>query len=164
MSGGYGGPNIPFDLIVEVDLDDPSTWHEPDQTLLDLGFNLWYRQKCTTAHPEACGATPIYLGKVEGSALTGVGKVLDIVPHEAPRLRERLYRVVGDWDFADREVSAADNILVMATGQRGPELVSLRGHYRETEVVPANRAAADYMGGTAPKFIPEYLLRGLGTE
>ncbi len=165
MSGGYGGPNIPFDLIQYIDIDDPSTWREPDQALLDLGFNLWYRQTCTTAHPEACGVTPIYLGKIEGSALTGVGKLLDVVPHDAPRLRERLYRIEGKWDFASREACVADNIIVIATGRRGPELVSLgRGHYRETEVVPANRAAVNYMDGSEPRFVPEYLLNPLGAE
>lgn len=69
MSGGYDGPNIPFDLIVEVDIDDPSTWQEPSQTLLDLGFNIWYRQKMTPTRPQY----NVYLGKVEGSWLKGLG-------------------------------------------------------------------------------------------
>ena len=68
MSGGGGGPNIPFDIIYEVDIDDPSTWDEPSQTMLDLGFDIWYRQKQTPRRPDP----DVYLGKVEGSLLKGL--------------------------------------------------------------------------------------------
>ena len=74
MSGGYGGPNIPFDLIVEIDIDDPTTWSEPSQTALDMGFSIWYRQKTTATH---IGGQ--YLGKVEGSVLTGIGHGLSAI-------------------------------------------------------------------------------------
>jgi hypothetical protein len=67
MSGGGGGPNIPFDIIYEVDIDDPSTWDKPSQTMLDLGFDIWYRQKQTPRRPDP----DLYLGKVEGSLLKG---------------------------------------------------------------------------------------------
>jgi hypothetical protein len=65
-SGGYDLPSIPWDIIHEIDIEDPKTWSPPQQVLLDLGFNIWYRQKCTKEHPEACNAF-IYLGYIEGS-------------------------------------------------------------------------------------------------
>jgi hypothetical protein len=68
MSGGGGGPNIPGDIIYVIDIDDPSTWEEPSQILLDLGFDIWYRQKEKPTRP----ATNMYLGKVEGSRLKGL--------------------------------------------------------------------------------------------
>jgi hypothetical protein len=166
MSGGYEGPNIPFDLIIDVDIDNPTTWVEPDQTLLDFGFNIWYRQKCTDAHREACGGNT-YLGKIEGSAVLGILKVMDIAPHEVPEIKKNLYRVEGDWDVSDfvlfsfvgRRVSASENVLVVATGNRSGLLVSGRGDYRSLEVKPANEPAVQLFGGKSPRYVPEYLLR-----
>jgi len=79
MSGGYGGPNIPFDIVYIVDIADPATWTPPNQTLLDLGFDIWYRQKPTKEHPEET-----YLGKVEGSKLKAIGRVLGLGREKSP--------------------------------------------------------------------------------
>ncbi len=170
MSGGYDGPNIPFDLIVDIDIDDPSTWVEPDQTLLDFGFNIWYRQKCTTQRPETCVATPLYVGKIEGSALKGIGKLLDIAPRDVPGLRKNLYRIEGDYEYYDffifgyvaRHVSASENVLVISTGELSGEMVSGRGHYRMQKVIPANEPAWKLLGSQEPKFVPEYVLHPVG--
>jgi hypothetical protein len=164
MSGGGGGPNIPFDLIVEIDLDDPSTWVEPDQTLLDLGFNIWYRQKRVPDRPETFGDN--YLGRVEGSAIMGVLKLMDIAPHTRESLRGRVYRVEGTWDdmdfiilsIAGRRITAADNVLVVGTGQRSGSMTGGRGHYRKLEVIPASSEAVELMEGPRPQWVPDYLL------
>jgi hypothetical protein len=164
MSGGYGGPNIPFDFIVEIDIDDPSTWKEPDAgdlALLDVGFNLWYKQKRTPAHP---GDSAIYLGKIEGS----VFRILDIAPHEVPKIKDRIYRIEGQWGEVDliivsvpgRRITAFENVLVYATGRQSGQLISGgHGHYRDLEVKPANSAAVRLFGNEKPQFVPEYLLR-----
>ncbi len=165
MSGGYGGPNIPFDLITEIDIDDPSTWHPPDPTLLDLGFNIWYRQKCTPLRLDAC-KQDVYVSMVEGSALVGLAKVMDIAPHQVSGLRNRIYRVEGDWDVSDfflfsvvhRRVKASENIIVIGTGEESGLLVSGRGHYRTVKVLPANRAAVELFGSNKPKWVPRYVL------
>jgi hypothetical protein len=166
MSGGYGGPNIPFDFIVEIDIDDPSTWKEPDAgdlAMLDIGFNLWYKQKRTPAYP---GDSAIYLGKIEGS----VFRVLDMAPHEVPQMKDRLYRIEGQWGEVDlfivskpgRIITAFDNVLVYATGRRSGQLISGgHGHYRELEVKPWNSAAVRLFGNEKPQFVPEYLLRSI---
>lgn len=172
MSGAGGGPNIPFDIIQEIDIDDPDTWPEPDSTLLDFGFNLWYRQKCTPAHPEACTPTPVYIAKVEGSAIMGILKVLDIAPNQVPEIKQKLYRVEGDWGGFDilitripgRTITAKDNVLVVATGRRSGQLVSGRGHYRQLEVMPANEAAIALFGGREPQFVDDYLLQRLNFD
>jgi hypothetical protein len=166
MSGGYGGPNIPFDIIYTVDIDDPATWEEPSQVMLDLGFNIWYRQKETPNHPEAAGGN-LYLAKVEGSAVTGLLKVLDIAPRQVPGLRDRLFQVVGPWHeislvittYSSRTVREEEKVFVLATGKRSGELGSARGHYRSLEVVPANEPAVKLFAGVAVEFVPEYLLR-----
>jgi hypothetical protein len=59
LSGGGEYPSIPFDIIYDVDVNDETTWRPPSETLLALGFNVWYRQKDTN----------IYLGYVEGSLI-----------------------------------------------------------------------------------------------
>jgi hypothetical protein len=90
MSGGGGGPNIPFDIIYNVDIDDPSTWNEPSQTMLDLGFNIWYRQMPTPRRPQP----NLYLGKVEGSMLKGLAKTAYAVGKAAiPFNREMMERM-----------------------------------------------------------------------
>jgi hypothetical protein len=63
---GIEYPSIPWDIIYLIDIHDKSTWYPPNQKLLDLGFNIWYQQKCTPMYPEAC-ETNIYLGHVDGS-------------------------------------------------------------------------------------------------
>lgn len=68
LSGGGEFPSIPFDIIYDVDIDDPSTWRSPSQHLLDYGFNIWYRQKPTAAHPEA-QAGNMYLGTFYGNPI-----------------------------------------------------------------------------------------------
>ncbi len=169
LSGGYGGPNIPFDLIMEIDIDDESTWKEPDQALLNFGFNIWYQQKCTELRPEACGS-PLYLGKVEGSAIMGLLRVLDIAPSDVPKLRQNLYRIEGDFDVVDffivsyvrRRVEASENVLVIATGRLSGMQVSGRGHFRNLEVIPANEAAVKLFGGKSKRWVPEYLLKSCG--
>ena len=171
MSGGYGGPNIPFDLIVEIDIDDPSTWTEPNQTLLDMGFNVWYQQACTPDLPEACGE-PLYVGVVYGSLLRGIGKLLDISTHERKGLRENLYRVEGAFDEVDllvvtwvrRRVEASENVLVVATGRVSGGKIGARGHHREVEVRPANDAAAELFDGWEPQFVPSHLLHPADVE
>lgn len=57
MSGAGEYPSIPWDIVYEIDVEDESTWQSPNQNLLDLGFNIWYRQK----------GTNIYLGHIYGS-------------------------------------------------------------------------------------------------
>ncbi len=49
LSGPGGGrtPSIPWDLIMEIDINDEKTWREPPQALLDLGFNIYYCQEKT---------------------------------------------------------------------------------------------------------------------
>jgi hypothetical protein len=59
LSGGGEYPSIPWDIIYDVDVNDETTWRPPSETLLALGFNVWYRQKDTN----------IYLGSVEGSLI-----------------------------------------------------------------------------------------------
>ncbi len=166
MSGGYGGPNIPFDIIDEIDIDDPSTWHKPPQAWLDLGGNVWYQQRCTTAHPEACG-TQIYLGKVEGSLLKTAAKVVGLLPEDVPSRKRQLYRVEGDWSEIDlflfsiprHHVSKSDGVVVLGTGRVGGEEIGGRGHYHKIEVVPANQAAVELFGGTSPQFVADWLLK-----
>jgi hypothetical protein len=166
MSGGGDGPVVPFDLIVDVDIEDPSTWPEPDQLLLDLGFNIWYRQKDTPSHPEAAGGQ-VYLAKVEGSAVTGLLKALDIAPARLPELKDKLFQVIGPWhevsllitSVAERYVTEQDKVFVLATGQRSGLLVSARGHYRGLEVLPANEPAVKLFGANGPEMVPEYILR-----
>jgi len=68
LSGGGELPSIPFDIIYDVDMDDPDTWKFPNQSLLDYGFNVWYRQKPTAAYPEAQGGN-VYLGTIYGVAV-----------------------------------------------------------------------------------------------
>jgi hypothetical protein len=68
LSGGGEYPSIPFDLIHLVDIDDATTWSKPNQHLLDFGFNIWYQQKPTAAHPEAAEAN-VYLGTIYGSSI-----------------------------------------------------------------------------------------------
>jgi hypothetical protein len=166
MSGGLGGPNIPFDLIVEVDVDDPATWSEPDQTLLDLGFNIWYRQKATPLRPEAADGQ-LYLARVEGSATTGLLKLLDIAPKQLPQYRDKLFQVIGPWhevdllitSVAERIIREDEKVYVLSTGKRSGQLVSGRGHFRSLEVVPANEPAVKLFAGRATEMVPEYLLR-----
>ncbi|WP_164200552.1 hypothetical protein [[Micrococcus luteus] ATCC 49442] len=166
MSGGGEGPSIPFDVIYDVDVDDESTWHEPDQVLLDLGFNIWYRQVPTGRWPQAA-AGHLYLGKVEGSATTALLRALDIEPSQLPGLAGRLYQVVGPWhevdllitSVAERDVTEADKVYVLTTGERSGALAGGRGHHRRIEVVPANRAAVELFAGAVSERVPEYLLR-----
>ncbi len=162
MSGGMGGPNIPFDLIVEIDIDDPGTWSEPNQTLLNLGFNIWYEQKCTEKRKEACTATPLYLAKVEGSLLSGLGKLVGLLPYNVAQLKNNLYRIEGELDLIGRKtvmVSASSNALVIATGKVSPGLWSFsKGDYKDFEVFPASSYAEKLLGGTRPRFVPEYVL------
>jgi hypothetical protein len=68
LSGGGEFPSIPWDIIYEVDIDDPSTWKLPSQRLLDYGFNIWYVQKPTAAHPEAQAAN-MCLGTIYGTPI-----------------------------------------------------------------------------------------------
>ena len=164
MSGG-GGPDIPFDIIYDVDIDDPSTWRDPDQTMLDMGFNIWYRQSCTPSRDQAC-RHDIYLGMVEGSLIRTILRFLDITPHEAHQIRDNIYRVQGVITEINllvlsiplEQVSEGDNVLVVATGQRSGERVGPRGHYRALEIRPANEAAESLFGSRDNIFIPEYVL------
>jgi hypothetical protein len=167
MSGGGGGPNIPFDIIETVDINDPSTWEPPNQTLLNMGFNIWYRQACTEATPEACGPD-LYLGKVEGSILGGLGRAIEMLPHGVESLRDNLYRIEGEYSrvdlfvigWASRTVSPDENILVISTGIRSGEMVSGKfGHYHKVEVFPANLSAANFLGGVKPTMVPDYVLK-----
>lgn len=84
LSGGGEYPSIPFDIIYDVDIDDPGTWKIPNQKLLDYGFNIWYRQKATAAHPEARAGNS-YLGTVYGCPVPIVfGLITDVfLPGEA---------------------------------------------------------------------------------
>jgi hypothetical protein len=68
LSGGGEFPSIPWDIIYDIDIDNPSTWRPPSQRLLDYGFNIWYRQKATAAYPEAREGT-MYLGTVYGAVI-----------------------------------------------------------------------------------------------
>lgn len=148
-----------------VDIDDPSTWVEPPQALLDMGFNVWFQQAPTKSYPEAAGK-PIYLGKVEGSLLCGAGKLLGILPTDAPQRRGAIYQLIGPWNVKDffifslasEVLSPADNVLVEDTGRVSGLMMSGRGHYREVQVKPVNTAAVQLFGGNAPRFVPEYLL------
>jgi hypothetical protein len=167
MSGGGGGPNIPFDIIETVDINDPATWKEPSQMLLDLGFNIWYRQACTDATPEACGMD-LYLGKVEGSILGGLGRAIGLLPHGVESLKDRLYRVEGDLrrvdlvvvGWASRTVEPEENVLVISTGIRSGEMFSGKyGHYYQEEVIPANLSAVKVLGTTKPVMVPQYTLQ-----
>jgi hypothetical protein len=167
MSGGGGGPNIPFDLIETVDINDPATWTEPNQTLLDLGFNIWYRQACTDAVPEACGPD-LYVGKIEGSLLGGLGRAIGMLPHGVDSLNDKLYRIEGEYkryDFfiigwASRTVEPEENILVISTGVRSGEMASGKfGHYYMEKVIPANLSAVELLGTTEATMVPQYVLQ-----
>lgn len=72
MSGGYSGPNIPFDLISYIDIFDKSTWKSPPQRCLDLGLDFFYYQKSTARWP--VGHQTVCLGIVRGSLLKGIAK------------------------------------------------------------------------------------------
>ena len=165
MSGGGGGPNIPFDIIETVDINDPTTWKPPNQTLLDWGLNLWYRQACTDATPEACGMD-LYLGKVEGSITKGVARFLGLAASDDKRLKDHLYRIEGDFDKTDlflfsivhRTVKAEENVLVISTGTISGSRMSGMGHYQSELVVPANEAAVRLFGGPEPRHVPQGLL------
>lgn len=71
LSGGGEYPSIPWDIIFEIDIDDEATWRAPPDNLLSLGFNIWYRQKSTAAHPEAAAGN-VYIGYVEGHLIKTV--------------------------------------------------------------------------------------------
>lgn len=88
LSGGGQYPSIPWDIIYDIDIEDPSTWQEPSSTLLNLGFNIWYRQACTPTIPEACGGN-LFLGRVEGSLIKGMGRgILAVGEAIAPAVRD----------------------------------------------------------------------------
>jgi hypothetical protein len=92
MSGGGGGPNIPFDIIYVIDIDDPSSWEEPSDLMLDLGFNIWYRQKETPNHPYP----DVYLGKIEGGPLKAVAKAGSAAASWAG---DKVDQAIGDWAY-----------------------------------------------------------------
>lgn len=166
MSGGTDRPNIPFDIIQTIDINDPSTWEPPNHTLLDLGFNLWYRQACTPEFPDACGPD-LFLSKVEGSLTQGFMKFMDIAPHGVDDLKDRLYRIEGEYDITDlflvrwvhRSVSASENVLVVATGQESGSKTGGMGHFRDHQVYPANLAALKLFGSPKPRWVNSNLLR-----
>ena len=170
MSGGSEGPNIPFDVIYEMDINDPSSWEEPSPTMLNMGFDIWYRQKCTPEIPEACTAEPLYLGKIEGSAIGGLGKITGIGPYRNED--DRLYRIEGKWDvkdfflvaFGGKEITAEDNVLVLDAGEISGSKMSGRGHYLDRKVTPANEAAVELLGGVKPRWVHDYLLRPVKLE
>lgn len=89
-SGGYDLPTIPWDIIVDIDINDETTWLKPNQKLLDFGFNIWYRQKCTKVHPEACAGN-VYYGYVEGSLIKGMQNLIkELLSQDWPQQRSRL--------------------------------------------------------------------------
>lgn len=109
------------------------------------------------------------LGGIAGAETARKGnllQVLDIAPHDAPEVAGRIYRVEGTWKEIDllilsipqRTVSAAENVLVVATGKVSGEEIGGRGHYHSYEVTPANDAAVKLFGGKASQFVPQYLL------
>lgn len=169
-SGGPDGPHIPWDIIETIDINDPATWKEPDPDLLNLGFNLWYRQACTPEFPNACGMD-FYLGKVEGSLIAGVMKAFGLLPHGVEDLKGRLFRIEGDYDKTDlfifsvtwMQVPASANVLVLSTGNYGEGSISGTGHYSKTEVFPANEAAVELFGGPRPRYIDSRLLKPVET-
>ena len=93
-------------------------------------------------------------------------QILDIAPHTVPELSGRTFRVEGCWDESDffifsvcgRTLTAADRVLVVATGRRSGEMIGGSGHYRETEVTPASDAATSLFGGNETRWVKEYLL------
>jgi hypothetical protein len=88
LSGGGEYPSIPWDIIFDVDIDDPLTWREPPPALINLGFNVWYRQACTTAIPEACGGN-LFLGRAEGSLIRGAWRgIMAVGEAIAPAVRD----------------------------------------------------------------------------
>jgi hypothetical protein len=84
----------------------------------------------------------------------------------APTGRREVYRIEGDYDVTDlfvlsivhRHVSASENVIVGATGNRRGGQMSGRGHFDKVEVLPLNRAAVTLFGSTAPRYVPSYLL------
>ena len=161
MSGG-SGPNFPGDVILDVDMDDESTWRPPPQLLLDFGFDIYYRQIATERWPQAAAGT-MYLGMVEGSRTFGLLRALDIAPSQLPGLAGRLYRVIGHWDPIaapdSREVTEAERVLVLTTGKRSGTLIGLGGHYHEVEIIPANPPAVALFAGVPSVMVPQSLLR-----
>ncbi|MFL5899996.1 MAG: DUF4157 domain-containing protein, partial [Solirubrobacterales bacterium] len=93
-SGAGEYPEIPFDIITEVDLDDPTTWSPPSETALNLGFNWWYRQRPNPNYPRSIGGN-MYLAKVEGS-------IFRLPAQVAARMWESLSRPVPSFDEARR--------------------------------------------------------------
>ncbi len=114
----------------------------------------------------------VVCGLLGGIAGTEAGRrlpllqILDIAPHHVPELAGRLFRVEGSWEEIDlfilsiprRTVSAAENVLVVATGQVSGEMVGGRGHYRMSQVIPANDDATRLFGDIDARFVPQYLL------
>jgi hypothetical protein len=115
------------------------------------------------------------LGGIAGSAAArkaNLLEVLDMVPHNVPEMSGRIFRVEGDWKEIDlfilsiplETVTAADNVLVVATGMVSGEEIGGRGHYHRYEVTPANNAALRLFGGKDPKYVPNYLLKKASGE
>jgi hypothetical protein len=94
-------------------------------------------------------------------------KLLDIGPHTAPKARDRLYRIEGEWGgqdyflfgIAGKKISRADNVLVIGTGNRSGSKMGGTGHYRELEVFPANDEALDLFGDMEPRWVRESVLQ-----
>ena len=126
MSGGGGGLNIPFDIIYNVDIDDPSTWNEPSQTMLDLGFNIWYQQMPTPRRPEP----NLYLGKVEGSMPKGLAKTYAVGKAGIPFNREMIERMEREGRGASLRSSRSKiqtRHQLTTTGSRRRWMISIPG-------------------------------------
>jgi hypothetical protein len=93
-------------------------------------------------------------------------QLMDIAPTHRPAMAGTIYRIEGDFDVTDllvvsithRRVSAAENVLVVATGMVSGSQMSGRGHHRSYEVTPANAAAVRLFGGHHSRYVPQYLL------
>lgn len=83
MSGGLGGPNIPFDFIIEIDIFDKSTWREPPSTGLDFGLDFFYYQKPTKRWP--VGHQEICLGVIRGSLFRAPKRWLGLAGKYGPK-------------------------------------------------------------------------------
>lgn len=118
-----------------------------------------------------CGLAGGAIGYEVGRRMS-VWQFLDIAPHEVPGLAGRLYRVEGALEESDffvfsivhKRVSAGDNVIVLATGQRSGQMVGGRGHYRKVKVVPANENAVEAFGGTDPRWLPRRILQHVPAE
>ena len=133
---------------------------------------------CLLAAPETAGLSLLACGILGGMVGGSLGRnrsfleFIDLAPHRSAYEEGRIYRLEGAFDETDlfivsiinRDVLASEHVLVIATGTVSGEMVSGRGHYRQSTVVPANQPAVNLFGNNAARRVPQYLLHPVSNE